>query len=151
MRCNMKVCVITGGGSGMGLEAARAMPNDRVFLLSGRTQSKLEKAAERLKAEGKRAFVMTCDTSDRRQVHELARYAATLGEITNVIHAAELSPSMADPEKLLRVNALGKVYVNREFAKVMTKGVIVDISSNSAYQLSKIMIPRKIYRLAEKT
>ena len=146
----MKVCVITGGGSGMGLEAARAMPNDRVFLLSGRTQSKLEKAAERLKAEGKQAYVMTCDTSDRRQVHELARYVATLGEITNVIHAAGLSPSMADPEKLLRVNALGTVYVNREFAKVMTKGVIVDISSNSAYQLPKIMIPRKTYCLAEK-
>ena len=70
----MKVCVITGGGSGMGLEAARAMPNDRVFLLSGRTQSKLEKAAEQLKAEGKQAYVMTCDTSDRRQVHELQHY-----------------------------------------------------------------------------
>ena len=83
MRCNMKVCVITGGGSGMGFEAARAMPNDRVFLLSGRTQSRLERAAERLKAEGKQAYVMTCDTSDRRQVHELARYAAMLGEITN--------------------------------------------------------------------
>ena len=109
----MKVCVITGGGSGMGLEAARAMPNDRVFLLSGRTQQKLDKAAELLKAEGKQAYVMTCDTSDRRQVHELARYAASIGEVTNVINAAGLSPSMADPEKLLRVNALGTVYVNK--------------------------------------
>lgn len=70
----MKVCVITGGGSGMGLEAARAMPNDSIFLLSGRTQKKLDKAAEQLKVEGKQAYVKTCDTSDKKQVHELARY-----------------------------------------------------------------------------
>ncbi|SDA25860.1 NAD(P)-dependent dehydrogenase, short-chain alcohol dehydrogenase family [Ruminococcus sp. YE71] len=146
----MKVCVITGGGSGMGLEAARAMPNDRIFLLSGRTQQKLGRAAEQLKAEGRQAFTMTCDTSDRRQVHELARYAASLGEVTNVINAAGLSPSMAAPEKLLRVNALGTVYVNREFAKVMKRGVIVDISSNSAYQLPKLMIPKRAFALAEK-
>lgn len=36
------------------------------------------------------------------------------------------------------------------FAKVMKQGVIVDISSNSAYQLPKLMIPQKTYRLAEK-
>ncbi|MBQ8960315.1 MAG: SDR family NAD(P)-dependent oxidoreductase [Ruminococcus sp.] len=146
----MKVCVITGGGSGMGLGAARAMPNDRIFLLSGRTQQKLDKAAKQLKAEGRQVYIKTCDTSDKKQVHELARYAASLGEVTNVINAAGLSPSMADPEKLLRVNAFGTVYVNREFAKVMKKGVIVDISSNSAYQLPKMLIPEKTYRLAEK-
>ena len=111
----MKVCVITGGGSGMGLEAAKAMPDDRIFLLSGRTRSKLEKAAEVLKESGREIYIKTCDTSDRKQVHELARYAASLGDITNVINAAGLSPSMAAPEKLLRVNALGTVYVNREF------------------------------------
>ena len=93
----MKVCMITGGGSGMGLEAARAMPNDRIFLLSGRTQEKLDKAAAQLKAEGRQAVTMTCDTSDKKQVHALARYAASLGDVTNVIHAAGLSPAMADP------------------------------------------------------
>lgn len=41
---------------------------------------------------------------------------------------------MAKPEPLLRVNALGTVYINQEFSKVMPRGsVIVDISSNSAY------------------
>ena len=32
----------------------------------------------------------------------------------------------------------------------MKTGVIVDISSNSAYQIPKIMIPKNTYRLAEK-
>ncbi|MBQ9199514.1 MAG: hypothetical protein IJ141_04985 [Lachnospiraceae bacterium] len=58
---------------------------------------------------------------------------------------------MAKPETLLRDNALGTVYVNREFMKVMKKGsVIVDISSNSACMLPKFLIDRKGYSLAER-
>ena len=36
------VCVITGGGSGMGLEAAKFMPKEKIIVLSGRTEKKLE-------------------------------------------------------------------------------------------------------------
>ena len=32
-----KVCVVTGGGSGMGLAAAKFMPKDRIIVVSGRT------------------------------------------------------------------------------------------------------------------
>ena len=44
------VCVITGGGSGMGFEAAKFMPKDKIIVLTGRTMSKLEKGVEELKA-----------------------------------------------------------------------------------------------------
>ena len=37
------VCVITGGGSGMGLEAAKLMPKDKIIVIAGRTVKKLEK------------------------------------------------------------------------------------------------------------
>ena len=40
------VCVITGGGSGMGLAAAKCMPKDKIIVVTGRTLSKLEKAVE---------------------------------------------------------------------------------------------------------
>ena len=36
------VCVITGGGSGMGLAAAQFMPKDKIIVVIGRTVSKLE-------------------------------------------------------------------------------------------------------------
>lgn len=39
-----KVCVVTGGGSGMGLSAAKFMPKDRIIVVSGRTESKLTKS-----------------------------------------------------------------------------------------------------------
>ena len=42
------VCVITGGGSGMGLETAKCMPKDKIIVLSGRTVSKLEGAVKEL-------------------------------------------------------------------------------------------------------
>ena len=36
-----EVCVITGGGSGMGLAAAKYMPKEKRIILSGRTVKKL--------------------------------------------------------------------------------------------------------------
>ena len=147
------VCVITGGGSGMGLEAAKCMPKEKIIVISGRTVAKLEKAVEELKALGFEAYAYACDTSDRESVKKLAAYAATLGEIKNVINAAGISPAMGsagDQEKILRINALGTVYVNQEFSKLMKAGsVIVDVSSNSAYALPGFIIPKKAYPLAE--
>ena len=144
------VCVITGGGSGMGLEAAKLMPKDKIIVLAGRTVKKLEGAVEQLKALGFEAYAKACDTSDRESVKELASFAASLGEVKNVINSAGLSPAMADGEKIIRVNALGTVYINQEFSKVMGEGsVIVDVSSNSAYILPSFIIPKKAYALAD--
>ena len=145
------VCVITGGGSGMGLAAAKFMPKDKIIVLSGRTVAKLEKAVAELEALGYTAYAKACDTSDRESVKELAAFAASLGEVKNVINSAGISPAMStDMEKILRINALGTVYINQEFSKVMNAGsVIVDVSSNSAYVLPSFIIPKKAYALAE--
>jgi NAD(P)-dependent dehydrogenase (short-subunit alcohol dehydrogenase family) len=145
------VCVITGGGSGMGLEAAKFMPKDKIVVISGRTMSKLEGAVEELRALGIEAYAKVCDTSSRESVKELVEFALSLGEIKNVINSAGVSPAMkGTPEGILRINALGTVYVNQEFSKVMKPGsVIVDVSSNSAYILPSFIIPKKVYPLAE--
>lgn len=144
-----KVCVITGGGSGMGLAAAKFMPKDKIIVVSGRTEKKLLNAVAELEALGYKAYAKSCDTSDRAKVQELVRFAASLGEVTTVINSAGLSPAMSDPETIIRVNALGTVYINQEFSKVMQRGVIVDIASNSAYILPSFMIRKKTYQLAD--
>lgn len=144
-----KVCVITGGGSGMGLAAAKLMPKDKTIVVSGRTEKKLLNAVAELEALGFKAYAKSCDTSDRAKVQELVRFAASLGEVTTVINSAGLSPAMSDPETIIRVNALGTVYINQEFSKVMQRGVIVDIASNSAYILPSFMIMKKTYQLAD--
>ena len=58
------VCVITGGGSGMGLAAAKCMPKEKIIVISGRTVAKLEKAVEELKELG--FEYVTLDTSGYR-------------------------------------------------------------------------------------
>ena len=145
------VCVIIGGGSGMGFEAAKFMPKDKIIVVSGRTMSKLEGAVAQLKELGYDAYAKTCDTSSRESVKELVEFALSLGEIKNVINSAGVSPAMkGTPDGILRINALGTVYVNQEFSKVMKPGsVIVDVSSNSAYILPSFIIPKKAYPLAE--
>ncbi len=134
-----EVCVITGGGSGMGLEAAKFM-KDRLVIISGRTESKLAAACDKLKEAGVEAIYKTCDTSSRESVRELAQFAAQQGTVKQVINSAGMSPAMTNAEKLFRINALGTVYVNQEFAKVMDAGsVICDVASNSAYSLPGAM------------
>ncbi len=135
----------------MGLEAAKFMPKDKIIVISGRTVSKLEGAVAQLKELGYEAYAKACDTSDRESVKELVAFATSLGEVKNVINSAGVSPAMkGTPEGILRINALGTVYINQEFSKVMNPGsVIVDVSSNSAYILPSFIIPKKAYPLAE--
>ena len=146
-----KVCVITGGGSGMGLAAAKYMPRDKIIVLTGRTMAKLEKGVSELKDLGYTAYAKTCDTSSRASVQELVQFACSLGDVQNVINSAGVSPAMnGTQESILRINALGTVYINQEFSKVMKEhSVIVDVSSNSAYILPSFIIPKKAYPLAE--
>ena len=111
------VCVITGGGSGMGLETARNIDKDVILVLTGRTVSKLEKAKEQLEAEGHQVHLIACDVSVRKDVHELCLFADSLGTIKTVIHAAGLSHTVADAEKIIMGNAVGTKNVNMEFYK----------------------------------
>ena len=144
------VCVITGGGSGMGLETARNIDKDVILVLTGRTVSKLEGAKSILEAEGHEVHITACDVSVRSDVHELCLLAASLGTIKTVIHAAGLSPSMAEAEKIIRVNAIGTKNVNMEFYKYMDQGgVIVDVASSSAYEAPGILVKHQIYEMAE--
>ena len=145
------VCVITGGGSGMGLEAAKYMPKDKIIVLSGRTVEKLERAVNQLRDMGYTVYAKACDTSNRESVKQLVQFACELGNVKNVINSAGVSPGMnGTQESILRINALGTVYINLEFSKVMQEGsVIVDVASNSAYVLPSFIIPKKVYPLAE--
>lgn len=143
------ICVVTGGGSGMGLEAARIVGQNQHVILAGRTVSKLEGAIKDLKNSGVEAESFACDTSDPESVKKLAEYAASLGNVKTVINAAGVSPHMTDGEAIFAINAGGTVNVNNAFAEVMGEGsVILNVSSMSGYMLPQDKIPYQIYQLA---
>ena len=145
----MKINVVTGGGTGIGNAVAAMLPKDEQVIITGRRMDKLNQAVEKLKAAGCAASAMTCDVSKREDVQKLAEHAASLGEIDKVIHCAGISGSMGSREKIIRINALGTVHVNQEFYKVMSRGCIVDVASDSGYMLPGLMLPGKgTYHLA---
>lgn len=144
-----KICVITGGGSGMGLETAKIMGKTHYVIICGRTAQKLEKAVQELQENGIACEAFPCDVSDLQSVRRLAVHALSMGKVQALIHAAGMSPHMGDAEQIMAANALGTIYMNSEFSKVMEPGsCILDVSSMSAYLTPKIVMPRKLYRYA---
>jgi NAD(P)-dependent dehydrogenase (short-subunit alcohol dehydrogenase family) len=143
-----KVCVITGGGSGMGLSAAKFVDKEYKVILTGRTVSKLQSAVDKLRSAGMSVEAQSCDVSDRGSVKSLVEYAQSCGEIDSVIHAAGISPTMAPPEAIFSINALGTIFVNEEFSSAMDKGCIIDIASMAAYMLPDDQVPYALYRIA---
>ncbi|KAB1438672.1 SDR family oxidoreductase [Candidatus Galacturonibacter soehngenii] len=143
------ICVITGGGSGMGLATAKVMGQDHYIIISGRTVEKLKKAIDELTELGIDAEAFACDVSDKKSVEKLAKHASKLGCIKSVIHAAGMSPNMADAEAIMKVNALGTIHVNDVFFQYMENGsCLIDVSSMSGYMIPEIIMPNKHYKLS---
>jgi len=143
------VCVVTGGGSGMGLSTAKKMGKDHHIILVGRTPQKLEGALQELDSMGIEAEVFPCDISNRESVQKLVEHAASVGNIKAVIHAAGMSPHMADGNTIFTVNAMGTIYINEEFAKKMgANSCIIDISSMSAFMMPEDKLPTAVYPLS---
>lgn len=144
------VCVVTGGGSGMGFDAAKILGKDHKIILVGRTVSKLEGAVNQLKAEGIDASAFPADISNRDSVKALTAHAKEQGNIKTVIHAAGISPMMGEGEKVFVINALGTIYINEEFGAVMNGGCILNVSSMAAHMLPEGQTPKQVYQLSLK-
>lgn len=143
------VCVITGGGSGMGLSTAKYIGTEYKIVLTGRTEAKLEGARKELEALGLDVELAACDVSDRGSVQALADRVNALGPIKAVIHAAGVSPTMGNAEYIFTINALGTVYVNEVFGEIMADGgCIIDVASMAAHMMPPDQLPRALYPMA---
>lgn len=143
------ICVVTGGGSGMGLETAKILGKSQKIILVGRTVLKLENAVAELIELGIEAEGFACDVSDRDSVKNLVDFATKQGTVKTVIHSAGVSPHMASAENIFKINAEGTINIDEEFAEVMGSGsCILNVSSMSAYMLPESRIPRQIYQLS---
>lgn len=145
------VCVITGGGGGLGLATVKNTDKSIILVLAGRTEEKLLSAKELLEADGHEVHPVVCDVSVRRDVHELCLEAKKLGTIKSVVHAAGISTASGGPEEIIRINAVGTKNVNMEFYKYMDEGgAIVNIADSLAGQIPKSFLKKQdIYQQAE--
>jgi NAD(P)-dependent dehydrogenase (short-subunit alcohol dehydrogenase family) len=142
-----KVCVITGGGSGMGLATSKIIGKDNYVIIVGRSVKKIENALIELRAEGIEAESFACDISDSASVEVLAGHAKSKGTISSVIHAAGMSPHMGEARTIMEVNALGTINMNEAFYNGMEEGsCIIDVSSMSAYLTPNFIMPERCYK-----
>ena len=133
-----QVVVVVGAGA-IGQAIARRISAGKHVVLADLRLENAKAAADALSNAGFDVSTATLDVSSRRSIHELARNAAALGDVTGVIHAAGVSPSQASPAAILAVDLYGTAVVLEEFGNVVARGGAgVVIASQSGHRLDAL-------------
>lgn len=143
------VVVITGGAGGIGLATAKVVGKEHAVLIADVNQERLDAAKQELDVLDISCETVICDITDETSVAEMTKKAEALGAITAAIHTAGISPQMGKADAIMKVNAIGTVLVNQAFLACATERfVMVNIASMGGYQLPRILMPRRSYKLA---
>lgn len=132
----MKEVVVVIGPGAIGQAVARRVGVGKHLLLADLRQENAEAAAKVLDEAGYAVTAALVDVSSRDSVRALVAQAGTLGSVTDVIHAAGVSPSQASPATILKVDMYGTAVVLEEFGKVVARGgSAVVVASQSGHRL----------------
>jgi len=135
------VAVITGGASGIGLAAARAMASQGLQVcIADLGGEMLDQAAAYLAKDGLPVLATATDVSDRAQVEDLARTVTTrLGPVSVLMNNAGIQPgsdifdASGTWDRILAVNLGGVVNGTQVFAPLMIAagfpGLIINTGS----------------------
>ncbi|MEX5720846.1 SDR family NAD(P)-dependent oxidoreductase [Geodermatophilus maliterrae] len=118
---NTAVQVVIGAGS-IGQAIARRTGAGKHVLLADSNETTLQEARTALEDAGHTVTTQRVDVSDRASVHALARAAADLGDVVQVVSTAGVSPVQAPAEAVLAVDVYGTAVVLEEFGKVIAPG-----------------------------
>jgi NAD(P)-dependent dehydrogenase (short-subunit alcohol dehydrogenase family) len=156
----LKTVLITGGGSGIGLETAKVLLETEQYriVLLGRNRDKLDDAARTLGGVPEAVGVFTCDVRDSSSIERtLEKVVGTFKGIYGLVNNAGIYPlgGLADTtekvwDEAMAVNLKGPFLLTQEVVKIMSKspdgGRIVNVSSTAgilpnhlalAYSVSK--------------
>jgi NAD(P)-dependent dehydrogenase (short-subunit alcohol dehydrogenase family) len=123
----MTVTVITGAASGMGRRC--------VERLRGTTDHLVAVDLQAPQIDG--TVGISCDVSDPAAVTELVERVRALGSLAGLVHAAGVSPTMADARRVFEVDLLGTALILETFEALVDPGAAaVCFSSSSAYQVA---------------
>jgi NAD(P)-dependent dehydrogenase (short-subunit alcohol dehydrogenase family) len=129
------VTVVIGAGS-IGQAIARRVSAGKHVVLADLREDNAKAAAKVLSDAGFDVTTAVVDVSSRESVQALVKTAASIGEVTGVIHAAGVSPSQAPPATILKVDLYGTALVLEEFGNVIAEGgSAIVIASQSGHRL----------------
>jgi NAD(P)-dependent dehydrogenase (short-subunit alcohol dehydrogenase family) len=144
---NRDVVVVIGAG-GIGQAIARRQGNGRTVVLADLSPNALATAADALEAGGHSVVTQSVDVASRPSIAALAKVAADLGDIVNVVHTAGLSPVQASPEAILTVDLVGVAVVLEVFGQVVTSGGAGVVISSMAGHMIPALDPEADRALA---
>ncbi len=137
-----QVALVTGAGSGMGLDTARAFAKaGAAVTLAGRKEEPLLKAVDEITAAGGKAIAVVCDVADEDQVEAMVkRTVATFGRLDVAFNNAGIQvppseiadQSAEDYDLISAINQRGVWACMKHELKQMRKqgsGAIVNCSS----------------------
>src|SRR5262245_14448591 len=126
MRLKDRVCIITGGGRGLGRDLALAFSREGAHLVvSGTTESAINSTAAELRTAGARALAIVCDVSDEDAVKGMV--AATIrefGQIDVLVNNAGIIGPTAAVSEVKREDWDQTIAVNLTGAFLCAKAVL---------------------------
>jgi NAD(P)-dependent dehydrogenase (short-subunit alcohol dehydrogenase family) len=141
-----RISVITGGYGGMGRAIAKELGKETTLVLTDFNEEKLLAVKKDMEDLGYETYVFSLNIRDKNRVKELADYAASLGDIVNVIHTAGVSPIDTTADVVLSTNALGTIYmVNNFYPVIVEGGVMINFASVAAYAMEQDDSFLKVY------
>lgn len=138
-----KVVLITGGGSGIGMETARLfVQKGNQVIITGRSKEKLEKAAAQIGAAG----YFSCDVTSEQDVQALLQYiTAQYGKLDFLMNNAGLSylhqlhddtETFLNASREMTTNYLAAVNITAKFLpllKAQPEAGIINMSSITGF------------------
>ena len=133
------VGVATGAGRGMGLECARQLIGMvDVLLMVDRDERSVTAAAEELSASGPGAAEpFALDVTDRDGLDRLACRVSELGTLRALAHAAGISPTMADWQRIFTVDLVATAMLADALRPLATTGTATVCFSSMAPYLGE--------------
>jgi len=128
-RFSEKSVVITGGGSGIGLQVAKDLyAEGAVVHILGRDLEKLERAKKEISSSDSRVFSHRCDVSDNERVLEVFSSIEQIsGNIYGLVNNAAVNPSRNDIIRTSYQDWITTLSVNLTGAFNCSKAAIVQM------------------------
>ena len=145
MSLSGKVCVVTGGGSGIGEAVALQLASEGANVVTvGRTLQKVENVSNQIKNNGGNSTPFSVDVSDAEKVNSMiSNVLNDFGKIDilvnsaggGVLHKRLLTTTPDDIRRCMGSNLEGTIYCTQAVLPSMIEqgeGLIVNISSGAA-------------------
>lgn len=134
------IIVVIGAGS-IGQAIARRIGAGKHILLADIKIENAEAASKVLSEAGFQISTTVVDVSSLQSVQTLIEKAQKIGNVTELIHSAGVSPTQASPAIILQVDLYGTALVLDGFGKIIAEGGSgVVIASQSGHRLEPLTI-----------